>query len=205
MRALAEVARTAQAIVAECDKQKALLNDTLMQLKRSGVLVTAPDGIALTSAQHLQLAAGENLIATAGGSADIGAVRKFTVAAGEAISLFAHRLGMKLFAAQGKVEIQAQTGELNLASDKDTTISSVNGRVVISAKQEILFKCGGSYFKMTSTGIEDATHGDRTIKSASFSRQGPDGMPDDLPILPKPAPAECALRARQAGTPLSRF
>jgi type VI secretion system secreted protein VgrG len=174
--ALASAAKAAQAIAADYEKQRDLLNDTLKALKKAGVLVSAPAGMALASGQDLQLSAAKNLIATAGRNADVSVLKRFTVAAGEAVSVFAQKLGMKLFAARGSVEIQAQSDEMRLRSDKDMTITSVNGRVVIEAKQELLLKCGGSYLRMSSTGIEDGTRGDRTVKSASFSRQGPSSL-----------------------------
>jgi type VI secretion system secreted protein VgrG len=187
MQALAEAAKAAQAIAADYDKQKALLNDTLKGLKKAGILVSAPAGIALTSADHLQLTAANNLIATAGGNADIGVIKRFTVAAGEAVSLYAQRLGMKLFAAKGRVEIEAQSDEMRLLADQNMTITSVNGRVTIEAKEELLLKCGGSYFRMSSTGIEDGTRGDREWKAASFSRQGPSSLAQHMNSLPKTA------------------
>src|ERR1700712_79550 len=180
MQALAEAANVAQAVAADYEKQKALLEGTLKDLKKSGILVSAPAGIALASGEHLQLSAAANLIATAGGNADIGVIKRFTVAAGEAISLYAQRLGMKIFAAKGKVEIQAQSDEMRLLADQNMTITSVNGRVTIEAKEELLLKCGGSYFRMSSTGIEDGTRGDRQFKSASFSRQGPSSLGESM-------------------------
>ncbi len=205
MKALAEAANAAQAIAADYEKQKSLLNDTLKELKKAGILVSAPAGIGMVSGDHLQLSAANNLIATAGGNADIGVIKRFTVAAGEAISMYAQRFGIKVFAAKGKVEIQAQSDEMNLSADQNVTVSSVKGRVIIEAKEEILFKCGGSYFRMSATGVEDGTRGDRTWKAAGFSRQGPASVPVDLPELPKPAATECALRAAQAGVPFARF
>jgi len=178
--ALSEAAKAAQAMTADCEAQKALLNDTLTQLKQAGVLVSAPAGIALASGTHVQLSATDNLIATAGRHADISVLKRFTVAAGETVSLFAQKLGMKLFAAKGKVEIQAQNDEMQLLADQNMTITSANGRVVIEAKEELLLKCGGSYFRMSSTGIEDGTRGDRSIKAAAFSRQGPTSLSQSM-------------------------
>lgn len=178
--ALASAATAAQAVAADYNRQKALLSDTLTALNKAGILVSAPAGMALASGSDLQLTAAQNLIATAGGHADISVLKRFTVAAGERISVFAQKLGIKLFAAKGKVEIQAQSDEMRLLSDKTMTISSANGRVVIEAKEELLLKCGGSYVRLSSTGIEDGTRGDRTIKSAAFSRQGPASLAESM-------------------------
>ncbi|UIF87518.1 type VI secretion system Vgr family protein [Cupriavidus sp. UYPR2.512] len=174
--ALATAAKAAQAIAADYEEQRTLFNDTLKALKKAGILISAPAGMALASGSDLQLSASRNLIATSGGHADISAVRRFTIAAGEAVSVFAQKLGMKLFAARGSVEIQAQSDAMRLLSDKNMTITSANGRVVVEAKEELLLKCGGSYLRMSSTGIEDGTRGDRSFKSASFSRQGPSSL-----------------------------
>ncbi|WP_082845625.1 type VI secretion system Vgr family protein [Paraburkholderia caribensis] len=203
--ALAETVKTAQAIAADCERQKALLDETIDQLKRAGIFVTAPEGIALVTGGDLQYSAARNLIATAGGNADMSVVRRITMAAGEAVSVFAQRMGIKLFAGKGKVEIQAQNDAMSLDSERDMTIKSANGRVVIEAKEELVLKCGGSYLRMTTTGIEDGTRGDRTWKAASFSRRGPAHLPEELPVLPKPAATQCALRASQSGMPFAKL
>ncbi|WP_078198505.1 type VI secretion system Vgr family protein [Cupriavidus necator] len=174
--ALAAAAKAAQATAADYERQRSLFNDTLKALKKAGILVSAPAGMALASGSDLQLSASRNLIATSGGHADVSAVKRFTIAAGEAVSVFAQKLGMKLFAARGRVEIQAQSDAMRLLSDKELTITSASGRVVIEAKEELLLKCGGSYLRMSSTGIEDGTRGDRSFKSASFRRQGPSSL-----------------------------
>ncbi len=177
---LASAAKAAQAIAADYDRQRTLLNDTLIGLKKAGILVSAPAGMALASGSDLQLSAAENLIATSRGHADFSVLKRFTVAAGDLVSMFAQKLGIKLFAARGPVDIQAQSDEMRLLADKNMTISSANGRVVIEAKDELLFKCGGSYLRMSSTGIEDGTRGDRTIKSASFARQGASSLAQEM-------------------------
>ncbi|KQR78930.1 hypothetical protein ASG35_11270 [Burkholderia sp. Leaf177] len=69
---------------------------------------------------------------------------------------------------------------MRLLADQNMTIISVNGRVTIEAKEELLLKCGGSYFRMSSTGIEDGTRGDRSFKSASFGRQGPASLGESM-------------------------
>jgi Rhs element Vgr protein len=177
-----DFATAAQAIAADYDRQKALLDDTLTELKKAGILVSAPAGMALASGADLQLSAAENLIATSGGNADFSILKRFTVAIGELISVLARKMGIKLFAAKGKVEIEAQSGEMRLLTDKNMTINSASGRVVIEVKDELPFKCGGSHLRISSTGIEDGTRGERTIKSCAFSRQGPSSLAQEINI-----------------------
>lgn len=202
---LADAARAAQAETADVKTENRWLKDELADLKKAVIALSAPHGIALVTPDRMMMAAGKDISATTSGRFNVTAVRNIAIAAGEVLSLFAYRLGIKLFAARGKVQIQAQSDEINIASDKDTTITSSNGRVVIEAKGELLLKCGGSYLRMTSTGIEDGTQGDRTWKAAAFSRQGRASMPSELPMLPKAADTECALKAARSGVPFARF
>jgi type VI secretion system secreted protein VgrG len=176
MQALADSARVAQAQVAEVEQQRQFLEQRLDRLQQAVLLASAPAGMALTSGYHLQLAAQGNLTASAGGSADIGVLRKFTVAAGEAISLFAQKLGMKLIAAKGKVEIQAQSDEMSVTAQKDLKIMSVEGRLVLAAEKEVWIGAGGSYIRITPERIENGTPGDILEKCASWEKPGPASM-----------------------------
>ena len=184
MQALADSARVAQAQVAEVEKQREFLAQRLDQLQQAVLLASAPAGVALTSGHHLQLAAQGNLTATAGGSADIGVLRKFTVAAGEAISLFAQKLGVKLIAAKGKVEIQAQSDEMALAALKDVTITSTEGKLVLSAAKEVWIGAGGSYIRITPERIENGTPGDILEKCAFWGKSSAASMRVSMPVLP---------------------
>ena len=198
MRALGDATDTARAIAADYEEQNALLNDTLKGLKQAGILVSAPAGIALTSGEHLQLTAAENLIATAGGNADIGVMKRLTVAAGELVSLFAQKLGIKLFAARGKVEIHAQTDQMTLAALKDLTINSTNERLILSASKEVWIGADGSYIKITATGIENGTPGDIKEKCAMWDKAGANSMRLAPPQLSTGDLKECAWRSAAA-------
>jgi len=109
-------------------------------------------------------------------------LKKFTVAAGEAISLVAHKLGMKLFAAQGKLEIQAQSDAMLLASQKDLSVTSVDGTVYITGKQSVVLSSGGSYIKLEGGNIEIAGPADLKFKCAFLQKVGPasESMPGEL-------------------------
>jgi len=179
-KGMAEAAKASQALAMDYEQLHHRLDDTFKQLQQAAILMSAPAGIALVSGCNLQLNAAEHVIATAGGNADISVMKKFTVAAGEAISLFAQKMGMKLFAAKGKVEIQAQSDDMALTADKNVMMTSVNGRLDISAKEEIILKAGGSYIRITPLGIEEGTLGDRTWKADSHRRQGPASLAQEM-------------------------
>ncbi|WP_027797873.1 type VI secretion system Vgr family protein [Paraburkholderia acidipaludis] len=197
-------AQAARAHLAELDQQRQFLEQRLNGLQRAVILASAPDGIALTSGQHLQLAATSNLAVSAGGAADIGVFKKFTVAAGEAISMFAQKCGMKFFAAKGKVEIQAQTDAMEISALKDLKISSVNGKLVLCAAKEVWIGAGGSYIKVTPNGIENGTPGDILEKCASWDKPSAASDKAPMPELPQGVCKDCrsdAAQSRSALTP----
>ena len=164
--ALSSAVETARAELADIRTQKALLEQALTGLKQSALLLSAPAGIAQSTPKSVQLSAGENVISTSGGHTDFSALQRFTVAAGERISLFAQKLGIKMFASKGKVEIQAQGDEMTLDALKDIRISSSEGKLVISAKQEIILTSGGGYIRIAD-GVVECAAPDKIIQRAA--------------------------------------
>ncbi|EML1107701.1 type VI secretion system tip protein VgrG, partial [Klebsiella pneumoniae] len=156
VEALHSAAEVAKSELADLQTQKTLLSETLTELKKSALLLSAPAGIAQVTPKSLQLSSGENLISTSGKNTDFSVFKKFTVAAGEAVSLFAQKLGIKIFASKGKVEIQAQSDEMLLDACKDLRISSSDGKILISAKKEIILTSGGGYIRIGGGTVECA-------------------------------------------------
>ncbi|AUU85743.1 type VI secretion system Vgr family protein [Leclercia sp. LSNIH1] len=166
--ALAQSASVSGALEADIASQQQLGN-MLAQLKDAGLLASAPAGIGLVTPKTIQLSAGHTLTATAGGNADISIIKKFTVAAGETISLFAQKMGMKIFAARGIVDIQAQTDAMRLQSDKKMNINSVSGEIVLNAAQGItLTSKGGAYIKIKDGSVEIGAPGKIDLKSSNI-------------------------------------
>ncbi|APA89746.1 type VI secretion system tip protein VgrG (plasmid) [Paraburkholderia sprentiae WSM5005] len=203
MQDLTSSAQAARAHLAELEQQKQFLEQRLDGLQRAVILASAPDGIAMTSGQHLQLAASQNLAVSAGGAADIGVLKKFTVAAGEAISLFARKCGMKFLAAQGKIEIQAQTDEMEISALKDLKISSVDGKLILAATKEVWIGAGGSYIKITPNGIENGTPGDILEKCASWDKPSAASDKIQMPELPQGVCQDCRMQAAQSRSALT--
>ena len=134
--ALAQSVAVSGALDADRSSQQKL-SLALNQLKEAGILASAPAGIALTTPRNIQLSSGHTLTATAGENIDMSIFKRLTVAAGEAISLFAQKMGIKIFAARGIVDIQAQTDAMRLQSDKTMTLNSVNSEIILNAAQGI--------------------------------------------------------------------
>ena len=168
---LRHAAQAAQAELADLEKQTTLMNQTLSDLKQQALLLSAPSGIAQVTPASIQVSAGENLIVTAGQNADISIAKKLTLAVGDILSLFAHKLGIKMYASEGKVDIQAQSDALNLFAKEKLSVASSDNSVVISAKKEILLVCGGAFIRLSDAGVEVGTGKNVTLKCIAVQQQ----------------------------------
>ena len=178
-------AQAASAEPADVAAQIQLLREQLDELKASVLLLSAPKGIALTSGQHLQLAAQQNLMLNAGGEADLSVVKRLFIGVGQGLSLFVRKLGIKLIANQGAVQIQAQNDKLELMARHGLDITSTEDEIRITAKKKIVLNGGGSYFTLDGVGIESGTAGDHKVKAAHFDRLGRATQTTEMPVLPQ--------------------
>ncbi|ACR32421.1 type VI secretion system Vgr family protein [Burkholderia glumae] len=156
------------------------------------MLLASPAGMGLSTQDSLQATASQHVNVVSGQSTHVAAGKSFLVSAMEKLSLFVQNAGMKLFAAKGKVEIQAQSDAMALSALKDLTITSASGRLVLSADKEIWIGAGGSYIKITPDLIENGTTGQILEKCASWDKPGAASMrlPAELPSAAK----SCAWR-----------
>ncbi|MEM5314462.1 type VI secretion system tip protein VgrG [Paraburkholderia sp. JHI869] len=182
-KALAASASSAKAQPADTDAQQQMKDD-LDGLKKPGLLMSTPASAALVTGHGIQLAAQDNINAVAGKNADWSVLKRFTVAAGEKISLFAQKFGLKILAAKGPVELQAQDGPMSFTADKDVTAGSVNSKVNLSAAKEIILECGGAFVQLKDGSITLGGPGDLFLKTITVQRQGKASQGPDLPVLP---------------------
>ena len=175
VQSLQKVVENSNGHSADIESQTELKN-TLTQLNESGIVGYAQEGIGLTSPKNIQLSTGKNISIIAENNTEISVIKKITLAAGEALSFFAHKMGIKLFASKGKVEIQAQNDELSLMAKDEIQINSINNSVTLTAPRDITLISGGSYIKINGQGIELGTPGNVVIKSAALQKMGPASM-----------------------------
>lgn len=166
-------AEMAKAELADIARQKALMTDALTELKKQALLLSAPAGIAQITPASIQLSSGENLIVTTGADADVSVAKKFRLGVKETISLFAQKMGIKIFASQGKVEIQAQDDAMDLFARNTLTIASRDKQVFITAKTELTLNCGGAYIRLKDGDVEIGTPGNIRMKCGNLQKMGP--------------------------------
>ncbi|ENJ7987942.1 type VI secretion system tip protein VgrG [Escherichia coli] len=175
-RSMAKAATAANATQGDISCQQRL-NSSLTDLTAPGMLLHAPDGIGMVSARALRIASGsESVGIMSGDNTDISAGQSFTVVAEGAVSLLSRNQGMQLLAAKGRVNIQAQSDDLSMSSQQNLDIQSFEGKVTVSANQELILACGGAYIKLSGGNIELGCPGQILLKSTNMQKMGPTSL-----------------------------
>jgi type VI secretion system secreted protein VgrG len=184
-KSLSAASESAQALPSDIGSQQAL-STALKELEQPGMVLNAPQGVSISSPQAVRVSSGSASVGIVSKqNTDISALKRFTVAAGEAVSLLARQAGMKLFAAKGKVEIQAQDDNIEALAKKDVTVTSVEGRVEITAATELVVNCGGAYIKLSGGNIELGAPGNILLKATNVQKMGPADYDAPTPDLPR--------------------
>ncbi|HGC6390723.1 TPA: type VI secretion system Vgr family protein [Cronobacter dublinensis] len=172
MQALNNAAKAAQALTGDIGTQVKLAQNRLAQLQSAVVLVSAPQGVALSSGEHLQLTSAQNTMINAGQHLDLGAVKNLSVAVEKALGLFVHKDGATLVAREGDVKLQAQNNTMALFARDRFSIISNEDEIVISTPETLTLNGGGSYLKLSKSGIEHGSRGDMLMKVATYQVTG---------------------------------
>lgn len=178
--------------------QETFLHGNITQLQEPVILAGAPGGIAVSTPKHIQHSSNGNQIYTAAGNTEISSLKRMVLFAKKKMVLFAHELGMKLVSAAGKIEIQAQTGEVDIIAQKGLNITSSNDEIIISAKKKITLQSGSSYITIEGSQIEHGTSGDFNVKSSNL--QYMDAATLNMPYPQFTACESMASEAAQNGT-----
>jgi len=140
------------------------------------MLFATPAGIAMSTQKSAHIAATEHINLVSGQSTHIATGKSLLASVGEKISLFVQNAGMKLFAAKGKVEIQAQGDNLEITAQKSLKLVSATEKIDAAAKQEILLTSGGAYVRISGGNIEIHAPGKIDIKGSQHSFAGPTSL-----------------------------
>ncbi|RKR38308.1 uncharacterized protein DUF2345 [Paraburkholderia sp. BL17N1] len=112
------------------------------EMTRPDLVVASAAGIGMTATQGTYIVSGQDHAVTAGRNVSVSSGRSLFASVRGAISMFAYELGLKLVAAKGRVDIQAQSDQIALAALKDITITSTDGKIAITASKEIWIGAG---------------------------------------------------------------
>uniref|UniRef100_UPI00254F1D84 DUF2345 domain-containing protein n=1 Tax=Leclercia adecarboxylata TaxID=83655 RepID=UPI00254F1D84 len=203
LQQLETAAEQAQALKADIDSQIQMFEKRLKPLNET-LLFSAPEGMAFTSGEHLQMTAAKNIAINAGSDISTGVMGNMTALAGEKIGLFARTGQLSLKASEGQVEMQAQNGKMQLIAEKKLTMSSASD-ISFTGKKRITLIGGGSYLRLEAGKIEYGTVGTYLRRTKRTMAAAPATMPLPIPLLPGQYPPlngsiciECLLNAIRA-------
>ena len=182
MQALNSAAEAAGALICDINTQINFVTDKIKDLQSAVLLGSAPQGVALTSGEHLQLSSTRNTMINAGQHLDIGAMKNLSVTVEKALGLFVHKEGAKLVANQGDIEIQAQHNTMSLFSEKQLTVTSSEDEIIISTPETLTLNGGGSYLRLSKNGIEHGSSGEFIMKTSDYLVPGSGAnLPNETP------------------------
>ncbi|MCV2535722.1 type VI secretion system tip protein VgrG [Enterobacter wuhouensis] len=148
-------AEQAQALKADVDSQIRMFEQRLKPLNEA-LLMSAPEGMALTSGEHLQIDASKNVAINAGGDISTGVMGNMTALAGDRLGLFASSGQLSLKSGEGPIDVQAQNASMRLFAEKKMTLSSESD-ISFAGKKRITLIGGGSYLRLEAGKVEYGT------------------------------------------------
>jgi type VI secretion system secreted protein VgrG len=179
---LTKAAAVAHAEIADLKAENAWLKDELASLKTAVIALSAPNGIGLATPNRVMVSAGKDVSVGTSSRFNVNALRNVAIAAGEVLSLFAHKFGIKLYAARGKVQIQAQSDAMEMVAQKDMRITSADGTTTVNAANGVVLGGGGTaYIKVQGDNIEIGGAGCLILKIIEIQKEGPGALSLPLP------------------------
>ncbi|WP_171257361.1 type VI secretion system Vgr family protein [Acinetobacter larvae] len=127
--------------------------DKAASFKQALLLLASPEGIALSSQQDIHLASDGQIQQHAAQSINLSTQQSFVAHANQKISLFAARDGARLYAGQGKIELQAQSDDMELIARQQIKLISTEEQVEIIAPKKIVLSAAGSQIEISEAGI----------------------------------------------------
>jgi type VI secretion system secreted protein VgrG len=169
---LAHAAHVSKAEFADMARENAWLRESFEELKQQVIALSAPNGIGVATPDRIKIAAGKDISATSLRHTHFSALQNFTASAKELVSIFAYRLGIKLFAQQGPVLIQAQNDAMALTAKQDLTVTSADGTVNMRADKAVRIESGGAFIEIKDGNITLGGPKKLLFKFASMKKQG---------------------------------
>ncbi|EJB8465078.1 type VI secretion system tip protein VgrG [Acinetobacter baumannii] len=148
------------------------IQQQIAKFEKALLLLSSPDGIALSSSEDIHISADAQINQIAGDSINISTQKNVIAHAQNRLSLFAAQSGLKAVAAQGKVEIQAQSDALDVLANKGITISSTEDCIEISSPKEIVITGASSQITLNGSGIFPKTSGKFQVNAGQHVFQG---------------------------------
>jgi len=130
------------------------------------VAVSAPAGIALASQDNVVIGAQTNADMISAGNTQLSAGRKLLMRAAQGVSLFAHKLGMQLIAASGKIVIQGQDDEIEVGAAKRLHLYSLES--LLLEAPEVVIRTDGAQWTIGKGKVMSSSSGEFSMQASDF-------------------------------------
>ncbi|AOA59587.1 type VI secretion system Vgr family protein [Acinetobacter larvae] len=196
LKALSDVAKNQQTDEIESIEQLKEFAEQIQldiaKFQKALLVLNSPDGIALSTPEHLYLSADGKINQIAGDSINVSTQKDLIGHALGKVSLFAAQSGIKQVAAKGKLELQAQDDALDVLAKAGIRIASTEDRIEISSPKEIVIVGDSSKITLNGSGIFPQTAGKFEVKAGQHIFQAGANAGQSVQ-LPKPKPMKGAL------------
>jgi type VI secretion system secreted protein VgrG len=209
-RDLSQHAQAHQADDSDTDEQARLLRDIqqweeghntepdkTVQTNKAILAMTTPDGIALATESNITTVAGTNADTVVVNDHNLSVGQMLKMRIGGALSVFVQHLGMKLIAAAGKIQIQAQDGEVEIGAAKKLHLYSLEEIVLDAPKITLRAQNAGVEY---GEGILSRTTGSDVRHAGNHSAGGPASVAAQLPGMP-----QSVVKTNEQFTAVDRF
>lgn len=177
----------------------------LKATKDALMLLAAPESISMVSGKDIHLNAAKSMTFGAGESINASTDENLVVHAKKKISMFAGQENVQIYAAKGKIDLQAQDHNLEAAARLDVKVTSSEGKIEISSPTEIVLRAKDSALRIDGNGVTVITPKKFTAKAGQHIFTSGASEKPTLPIFPNNVCWEClARRAAQRGALINK-
>ena len=178
---------------ADADSRDTTPGDNKVPHTGSAIIgISAKAGLAVIAGQSMQLANGETVTLASGQDTQFITGGQMRVHTGQAIGVLggavkpgADNLGLQMIAAQGAVELQAQSDTLSVQARDEVNVISANAHIDWAAAKSIsLSTAGGANITIAGGNITIQCPGKITIHAGKKSFKRPQRMNYKMPAMP---------------------
>jgi type VI secretion system secreted protein VgrG len=171
------------------------------------VTVAAQAGIGITASDGLHIAAGEVAHFASGRDTHIAAGEALTMHSGQALGILAGAVGagdgnsgIKLYAGEGDIDMQAQSDTMTFAAKELVKLISANSHIDFAAAKSItLCTAEGASLTIEGGNITFACPGTISVKASTKTFTRPTSMNYPLSSFPRSICKECLKKALATG------
>jgi uncharacterized protein (DUF2345 family) len=177
------------------------------------IAITAKDGLSMSAARDLQMAAGETATVMSGADTQVATGSQMRIHTQQAIGMLGgavkpgeQDIGVQVVAARDPIDVQAQAGAMLVQARDVINVKSSNAHIDWAAAKKIsLSTAGGANITIDGGNITVQCPGKIEIKAGKKSFIGPVRTDYQLPELPSSSPVciDCLLKALKSGSPVA--